>query len=356
MKTRTESLLKKISLAIAGVALTALAGGCSNGSQVDDPAVNYAYTIYSTPGIVSHWLMNETTGTTAFDTLGVNNGTYTFGTNAATPGITMGVPGPLYGYSNTAIAFSPPASSQDATNSGEIIVPYNSNMFITGAMSIEAWINFAPGAINNTWAKVMWMGMNGSYAIGEGPWGYELYNSSSSLSFHIAVDTGHTGIGRDLKAYSTFPVNDGNWHHVVSTYDPTQFTDSAVVVMYIDGVAQTLNFVYYSDQNGNTYNTPSGCPGDTGNKAYICDPGKLPGSEIAASSYTLMGWQEGLVIAGSWTTPTGTFPAGAPSIGYYANSGSNQHFNGSFANMAFYNQALSQAMVLSHYNLGKYGN
>src|SRR4051812_1829002 len=100
--------------------------GCGMGTQVDNPALKYAYLIDSEPQIVSHWSLAETDGTIAYDSTGRNNGIYTFGTS--TPGMSIGQPGPLSGFVNYAAVFSPPSTAEDTTNSGEIIIPYSSTM------------------------------------------------------------------------------------------------------------------------------------------------------------------------------------------------------------------------------------
>lgn len=318
---RTLALLSAL---IATLGLTAC-----EAELVNNPAVAYSYLVAGDPQIVSHWVMNELEGTVAADTLGRNNGIYQFGTS--TPGMTLGAPGPLFGWTNYSVRFHPPSAGQSTTNSGAIVIPYSDTMRLTDSLSIEAWMKVDPSADQVDWAKIMWMGTNGSYCTGQGPWGYELYGSSSNLLFHVAADTNGNGNARDIKATIQTTIVDGNWHHVVGVFDSTGQTDNDVIRVYVDGVRSPLVFDEYFQS------APSAA----------IPPGSLVGSKIPASAYLLHSGSPPSCV------PSETTPSRGLTI---ANAwGANQHFIGDFASMAFYKGPLTDTQVLNHYNQGKYG-
>jgi len=106
----------------------------------------------------------------------------------------------------------------------------NQSLGITGAITISAWVKF-PNGYNG--------GPNPRYAtiIAEDDYGGAARNfwfgfrggAFDSIRFYVFHNDGSI---TDLQ--STPTVNDGNWHHVLGTYDGT--TDADSFKIYIDGV------------------------------------------------------------------------------------------------------------------------
>lgn len=318
-----KSLSQAVVALFIGTLLTPFISGCG-GHLVNNPAVAYSYLVSGDPQIVSHWSMNETTGTTVADTKGQNPATVYAGSSA--PGLQLGVAGPLFGWTNYAISFTPnsqtSAPPQSLVDTGALVVPFSESMKLTDALSMEVWMT-AP-ATQTSYAKVMWMGVN-SPTYAQGPWGYEFDQTTGLFLFHLALDTQGDGIARDMKAVMTVPIADGHWHHVVSVFDSTAATLSECIRVYVDGKRDNLSFKYFN------YLGPGGMGPFPLNPTDPC-----AGSIIPASMYD---GTHGLVFGAAW------------------NGGNlQQFFNGTFGNMAFYKGPLSDEQVLNHYNQGVQGH
>ena len=81
---------------------------------------------------VSYWRLDESSGTTAADQLGLNPGTYS-------GGYTLGVPGAIAG--DSAVAFN--------GSTGTVTVPNSSSLQTGDVFSLEAWIKPARLGITN---------------------------------------------------------------------------------------------------------------------------------------------------------------------------------------------------------------
>ena len=73
--------------------------------------VKYSNIITSTPGLVSYYQLNETTGTTATDSWGSNNGTY------------QGTPPNSYGLGTTSVSSNLGTSVSFSNGTGNISIP-----------------------------------------------------------------------------------------------------------------------------------------------------------------------------------------------------------------------------------------
>lgn len=145
---------------------------------------------------ISLWRLGETSGTSAVDYMGVQNGTYT-------GGYTQNQTGALLGDSDPAVLLN--------GSTGYINVPdHNSLDLGDGPMTIECWIK----RTNTTAAE-------------------QKFGNRGNLSWELRITSGHFfyfgqyGVGTIVETTTT--VNDTNWHHMVAT------KNGATAKIYIDG-------------------------------------------------------------------------------------------------------------------------
>jgi hypothetical protein len=139
---------------------------------------------------VSYWPLNETAGTTAFDYVGTNDGTYVGGCLLDRTGDPSAAG---LGANNTSVAFNGSTAYVD--------IPVN-NLNITNAMSVLAWVLTPSGGE---------AGGHYGTVLGHSDQSYRLTIVNTAPRFDDAGpdDTGTANVG------------DGNWHHVVGVYDGT---------------------------------------------------------------------------------------------------------------------------------------
>lgn len=162
------------------------------GSGLTDDEVAELY------GLVGHWKLDETSGTTANDSsLRNNDGTYT-------NGVTIGATGP-------------PATGQNSAEfdgaNDYVAVPNEILYDSVGPVAVAAW--FKVDQFNTSWQPIVTKGATG--------WRLTRYNSTNTLSF--ANDGLSPGI-----VVGTTDFNDGQWHHAAGVYDGSSLR------LYIDGV------------------------------------------------------------------------------------------------------------------------
>jgi hypothetical protein len=159
------------------------------------PTASYASTVLSTPGLVSYWRLDETSGTTAHDQKSVNPGTY----NGA---YTLNQPGALAGDSDSAASFD--------GISGLVTVPDNASLqFGSGDFSVEAWVKTTA---NGAGDHPVVSNNSASYE-------YTLYLNGGVPRFRVypAVVSGSSSIA------------DGKWHYLVGV------RAAGVAYLYVDG-------------------------------------------------------------------------------------------------------------------------
>ena len=163
-------------------------------------------------GLVGHWKMDETSGTTAYDLSGNgNNGTLTAG-----PTISTDTPSKY---------FSTRSVSFDGTDDVVIINDSNS-LDMTEAITISYWEKQSTANFNN---GIVFKGpltsSQGVYSIGH----YQGTNSKIMFRINgsISEDNGQITSSTDLAA--------GTWYHVAATYDRTNMK------IYINGVLEKTN-------------------------------------------------------------------------------------------------------------------
>jgi len=155
-----------------------------------------------TRGLVGYWPMDEATGTVAYDASGNgNNGTLINGPKWTT------------GKNAGALQFDGKDDYVDCGN--------GTSLRITDALTVEAWI------------KTSYRGFQYQFVFSKGDGshvGYEMFLNNGVLEFNgFYNNSGNfyfTG-GGDLR--------DGQWHHVVGTYDK----NTTLAKIYIDGVYKT---------------------------------------------------------------------------------------------------------------------
>ncbi len=149
-------------------------------------------------GMVSCWKFDETSGNTAYDFLGNNDGK---------------VHNELW----TTGMFDGALDFRNGTwkKNNVVVVPYNGSLDFTGEVTVEAWLY---GKNLGDWDNVL---INSSYAY---PYwydnGYGMYYYDGAINFYV---------GHMEKYFAFAPFSQNEWHHVVGTYDGT------TIRVYVDG-------------------------------------------------------------------------------------------------------------------------
>lgn len=171
--------------------------------------VNYPWTVQNTSGLVGYWRLEETSGTTAFDS-GPNglNGTY-----AGTP--TLAAAGALADGSK-AIPFDGIDDVLTVTNTAAL-------NFGTGDFSVEFWCKFNPanGTDNPRWL----LGKGQPYSSVTAGWSISGVTTADPVSIVMYVSdgviTGTNPPGCVQNEGAPLVAARGSWHHVVFTVDRT---------------------------------------------------------------------------------------------------------------------------------------
>ena len=152
---------------------------------------------------IARWRLDETSGTTASDSIGSNNGTYAGATLDQAPLINSG----------RSILLS-------GSGSG-ITIPDASNLsFPSGSFSLEVWF-----ATSGTSAAAFIIKDTSGSIFGE----YELVINSSG-NIYCTVRPGNSG-SPNVTATAGNTFNDGARHHVVAVFVP-----NTTLKLYVDGV------------------------------------------------------------------------------------------------------------------------
>jgi hypothetical protein len=153
--------------------------------------------------------LNETSGTTMWDSMGRHDGVYT--NYIGTP-VTLGVPGALAGSSDTAVSFA------GGLNGSVGFVPYSPSLNLD-AFSIECWARTTDTVSSMTCVS----------SREAGPHGYWLWTYPGG-----SWSGGYSANGTDYyipSATAADAVVAGEWKHVVMTYDPSAFQ----LKVYVNG-------------------------------------------------------------------------------------------------------------------------
>lgn len=229
--------------------------------RLGEPQMYRPLVLFDAP--VGYWRLDETTGTVATDSsTGAHNGTYTGGFTLAQPG---------------ALADGDRATLFDGS-SGFVDMGNVGSLAFTGAFSLEAWIKTTAASYAIIASKTLAASTNDGYVLlmdaGSGP---------GKIRFYCVVTGGGT-ILWDFK--TTLAYNDGNWHHVVATWNGT--TGANGVKIFVDGVQ-----VAQATAAAGTPGTPA-TPfrlGTYSDLAIQCFPGAL--DDVAAYNFALTSTQVG---------------------------------------------------------------
>lgn len=194
---------------------------------------NYSTAILTESSLVSFWRLNETSGTTATDSKGSNNGTYTGGyTLSKNP-----IPSEL---STNSISLN---GSTGYINVGTPVT----TLPTSGLYTLEAWVNI-PSSVN----------------ISSSPFALIYYGTlSSNQSNGLLVENGGLSnwwwLGAGDAIYPVpYPINDGNWHHIVACWDGTtryMYYDGFLIgTQGKTGLSATLNNLQLGLQGSAYYN------------------------------------------------------------------------------------------------------
>ncbi|WP_304504479.1 PKD domain-containing protein [Allobranchiibius sp. GilTou73] len=217
-------------------------------------------------GASDFWTLGEPSGSTIYDSAGFNDAT-------AQSDVTRGAAGPISGDSTTASTFGGSSNGFAATNSTVATTP---------ALSVEAWIK----TTTTSGGKIV---------------GYGDSNTGTSGSYdrHVYMDNaGHIiwgvypGSVQTIQSKNTY--NDGAWHYIVASMDPT-----AGIALYVDG------------------------------------------KKVAANA--------GVTSAQSYS---GYWKIGGDNLSGWTNQPSSNYFAGTIGDVAIYPAALSLAQVQTHYTDG----
>jgi len=184
-------------------------GGTTRRSNVQFPGPGgsaYRDAVTETSGLVGYWRFDETSGTTAFDSVSPPfNGTY-----AGSPA--LGANGLLESDNNTAV-------DHDAVDD-RIYVPDNAAYDFAGTapFSLEIWIN--PDVVDTTCRRLF----SNEITDAAGTQGYILYVCNGGFGTQRRRD----GVNNTLTSANTY-ASVGTKRHVVSTYDGTTLR------LYVDG-------------------------------------------------------------------------------------------------------------------------
>ena len=149
-----------------------------------------------------YWRLGETSGTTAFDVTGTNNGTYQ-------NGVAIARPGALSTDTNTAASF-------DGVND-IVSVPSSTSLNATTGVTVEAWIKRSR---TGAWQNIVGKPGSGAAAAQN----YALWINTTDKP------VGYFGNGNSTVSVTSPTALDTNWHHVAVTYD------NATAKIYVDGV------------------------------------------------------------------------------------------------------------------------
>jgi len=168
-------------------------------------------------GPVGYWMLNETAGTVATDSMGANNGTYTGGITLGQAGIPDGSTSvKLDGAAGSYIDLGNPAA-----------------LGITGDMSVEVWVKWAQAS---SFAALITKTTTNT----PGPWDWYIQAGGSTPQKFFRNPASING---------THNLGDGNWHHLIATFTGS----NAAVTLYCDGASDGSSTSGAPASNGSTH-------------------------------------------------------------------------------------------------------
>lgn len=177
------------------------------------------------------WRLDETSGPTAADAIGSNDGSYVGGVTFAAAGALPGDPNPSAGFDGS---------------SGYVAVPFAANLNPSGPFSIEAWVNPSQSTDSGgTPCPVSSAQMNGNRSgwqirQRDTGWQFVLYTHSGSAVANDGI--ANTAVG-GVPALNS-------WTHLVGVYDGTTTT------LYVNGVPYSSSVAGYVANYDDGVNLP----------------------------------------------------------------------------------------------------
>lgn len=159
----------------------------------------------SSSSLISYWTLDET-GSTFYDTKGVNNGTD----------------------NSSALAAGKIANARSFSNGQRVSVPANSSLNMTGNdFSVSFWLK--PTDTNNTWRTIFVKGSGNTDQRNYAMW---FWPTSNKLHFRVdpVISGNDQGVYQSIKSLSV-----GTWYFVAGTYSAS---------------TQTLSLYIYDSSNG----------------------------------------------------------------------------------------------------------
>lgn len=155
-------------------------------------------------GLAAQWKLDETTGTTATDNISAHNGTLVGGP----------VWQPAGGYVDGAILLD---GVDDYINCGGGVVDHNSPSWadFIDEITVSAWIK-VDAFDSNTWQAI----------VTKGDTSWRLARAGNENVINFACN----GLSPSFDVQGFTDVADGQWHHIVGTYDGTE------IALYVDGI------------------------------------------------------------------------------------------------------------------------
>ena len=172
-------------------------------------------------GPVAYWPLQETSGTTAYDVIGGDNGTYTNFPSIPFSSCNLAQPGPsqsFFGGSSYGVLFQQAIAD----------IP-EGQLNITGPITITSWVQ---ETVATQFASVV--------GHGDNSWRISLTENGDANGGVPGGNDG--GSAADASAPSSDSINDGNWHMVAYTYsgNPNQVYNG---LLYLDGALVASNSI-----------------------------------------------------------------------------------------------------------------
>lgn len=159
------------------------------------------------PEPIAYWKFDESSGTTASDTSGNNDGAY-----VGSPPTSTDVP-------NAGFTFDNPSSRQFSGSQHVDFADIDHNAFPDGTMSLMAWIKWQSTSTEPTIIARADVGGNGNW------WKLGIDNSSNKILFRLNA-------GGSDSTYTAGSVSMDTWYHVAATYNGSR------MCIYQDGEGQ----------------------------------------------------------------------------------------------------------------------
>ena len=243
---------------ISGGARSASVRIASNDADENPFVIQLSHTlpVGPQPGVISHWPLNENTGTTAADTGPANNPGTLSHVGTGTVAWTSGKVGSAVAFTGTGAASQNNAGFISAGN------PASLDFDTTSSFSIATWMKVPPGSVQDSTL----VGKMHQYTTAEpNHTGYELHyycgGTTPGFSSRIIIWLINLYGTHHIEVASTIPVNDGNWHQIAFTYDGSG--QASGVRIYVDGVVDPAPIIAantlgtYSIRNSVNFNIGS---------------------------------------------------------------------------------------------------